>query len=259
MIRSASHLLLLAATFLVWQPRVTGAQRAHPVARAGFGQGPASRNTATLAWEKGRSEGSSLAPGFSVRRLAMVAGGTALGAGLGYLSSQIKMSDWDTRARQGEGRSFRRRYSLGGAIAGATLGIVLPVGRSPGRSSGMPRVAPASIIEQDALRLTGGATAFDAVQSLRPRWLVKVQVLSLRDAVGDVAAAADDRDANGDVAILVYLNDAKMGGIESLRAIPLGDVQYIRFFTGPEATYKWGWGHANGVIQVSNLRLEQAR
>lgn len=87
-----------------------------------------------------------------------------------------------------------------------------------------------------------------AVQSPRPRWLVKLQVLSVGDAMGDVGASEEDRAASGDVSILVYLNLAKMGAVETLRDIPLADVQYIRYYRGPEATYKWGWGHAQGVI-----------
>lgn len=198
---------------------------------------------------------------FSLRRLGTIAGSTALGAGLGYFSSQIRMSDWDSRAQQEEGHALRRRYSVRGAIAGATLGFVVPVGRAPRNAPGTPisRLGAASLLRQEEIAHTVAANAFEAVQSLRPRWLVKQQVLSIADAVGDAGGAAEDRDASGDVSILVYLNAAKMGTIETLRDIPIANVQYIRFYTGSEATYKWGWGHAQGVIQVSTLGMDQAQ
>ncbi len=254
MTRSILLTLLTAASAVVLQPAPARAQWVAPVSArtsaasdVGPRSAPAARGSAGIA-----------APGryFTVRRIATIAGGSALGAALGYFSSQVRMSDWDTRAREAEGHSMRRRYSVGGAVAGATLGFVVPVGRAP-RLAGGQRLSASSIILSSEVKGRGASNAYDAVQSLRPRWLVKMQVLSLGDAVGDVGAAAEDRAASGDVSILVYLNHAKMGGIETLRDIPLTDVQYIRYYTGPEATYKWGWGHAQGVIQVSTQTLEE--
>lgn len=196
----------------------------------------------------GRAEGGSW---LGLRRLTSVFGGTALGAGLGYFASQVEMSDWDNRSRSAEGKAIRRRYLLSGAAAGATLGFVIPVGRAGGRLPERSRVPAGAVITAEDIARTVAANAYEAVQSLRPRWLVLKDVLSLGQAVGGAAAAAADAEVTGDYAILVYMDQSKLGGVETLREIDLPMIRYIRFYNGTEATYRWGWGHAHGVIYVS--------
>lgn len=183
-----------------------------------------------------------------VRRLTAVFGGSALGAGLGYMISQIQMSDWESQARSHSGQALRRRYSLGGALGGAALGAVIPVGRRGGTLPAR-RAEPTDAIWAEQIRVTGAANAYDAVQSLRPRWLAVREVLSIGQALGGAVRA--DHDATGDYGLLVYLDRTKLGNVDALRQIDLPIIHHITFYNGTEATYRWGWGHAHGVIHVS--------
>lgn len=51
--------------------------------------------------------------------------------------------------------------------------------------------------------------------------------------------------------VKVYLDNTLMGGIETLKSIPIINVVYVRHYDGPSATSRWGTGHAAGVIYVS--------
>ena len=55
---------------------------------------------------------------------------------------------------------------------------------------------------------------------------------------------------DGEPRLMVYLDNAKLGSVEQLRTLPIGGVVAVRYFTGSEATYRWGAGHGHGVIQV---------
>lgn len=188
-----------------------------------------------------------------VRRLAAILGGSALGAGIGYVASQVQMSDWESQAHSPAGQALRRRYSLRGALAGATLGIVVPVGRGSGPLPARRR-AEGETISAEQIKATGALNAYDAVQSLRPRWLVTKHVLTIGQAVG--GAVRSDTEVTGDYAVLVYLDRSRLGTIESLRQIDLPLIHRITFYDGTEATYRWGWGHPHGVIHVSTMAEE---
>lgn len=76
---------------------------------------------------------------------------------------------------------------------------------------------------------------YDAVASMRANWL------QLRGPDSFVRPSQ----------ILVYLDDIRVGGIETLHSIPIGSVQYLRHIDGLEATSRWGVDHGAGVIFVS--------
>jgi hypothetical protein len=41
--------------------------------------------------------------------------------------------------------------------------------------------------------------------------------------------------------------------VSELRALPVAGVMAVRYFDGPQATYKWGSGHSHGAIVVVTL------
>jgi len=77
--------------------------------------------------------------------------------------------------------------------------------------------------------------AWDLVQSLRPQWL------RVRDEIG-IGRRND---------LVVYMDNARIGGRDSLRQIAVGNVQYLRYYNSVAANQRWGAGHAYGVIQIS--------
>lgn len=54
--------------------------------------------------------------------------------------------------------------------------------------------------------------------------------------------------------VLVYLDDLRFGGAESMRNIPLARVRQIRYLSPVEADLRWGGRHLAGVIHVTTLR-----
>jgi hypothetical protein len=51
--------------------------------------------------------------------------------------------------------------------------------------------------------------------------------------------------------VQVYLDDARLGGVDELKRIPIHHVAYIRYFDGLAASARWGLDHGQGVIYVS--------
>jgi hypothetical protein len=48
----------------------------------------------------------------------------------------------------------------------------------------------------------------------------------------------------------VYLDDARLGGVEQLRWIPATTVREMRFLSAIEATTRYGVGHSGGAVVV---------
>lgn len=82
-------------------------------------------------------------------------------------------------------------------------------------------------------------TAYDAVEALRSNWL--------RTRGTDSFQTPSE--------VLVYLDNTRLGGTETLREIAANTVVYMRFYDGVAATGRWGVGHAAGVIYVSTHPL----
>ncbi len=92
------------------------------------------------------------------------------------------------------------------------------------------------VITAQELASSNALNLFEAVQVLRPSFLVERGVTSIRNA--EVTQR------------WVYVEHTRMGGISELRRIPIMGVTSVRFYTGPEATQLWGLNHSGGVIQV---------
>ncbi len=112
---------------------------------------------------------------------------------------------------------------------------------APGAGGG--RLGDPDVITRDEIDDSGSSrTAWDLVNSLRPQWLITRGITTLRQAVG-----ADT--------IIIYMDNARLGTPSSMRGVPLGNVQYLQFFSAPEATLRWGGGHLQGAILISTQSL----
>lgn len=75
----------------------------------------------------------------------------------------------------------------------------------------------------------------DALEALHPNWL----------------KPRGPDSVNSPSEVVVYLDNIRLGGVETLRTIDLHTVRYIQHFDGIAATARWGVGHGAGVIFVS--------
>ncbi len=186
------------------------------------------------------------------RILAHVVGGSLVGAWVGLVTSQVMKSDWE-KISNTDDLGYRLGFAAGGAAIGGGSGFV--VGVRPG-----PPVQRATIldVERNAIsgyhaRTSGAQNAYELVSSLRPHWLRRRGNKSFREddkVEGTTVIVVHE----GIESIIVYMDNARMGGIESLRQIPISAVGGVRFYDGPTASYMWGSGHAHGVILVSSPR-----
>ena len=90
-----------------------------------------------------------------------------------------------------------------------------------------------NVITQAQIRERGFRTAYEAVESLKAPWLlVRPDGLSQQREV------------------IVYLDDIRLGGIQSLKQIQSPQIILIRYFDSQTAIMRWGVDHSQGVIMV---------
>ncbi len=94
------------------------------------------------------------------------------------------------------------------------------------------------VITMEQIQERHFTNAYDVVAALRPNWLH--------------VRGTDSFQNPGQV--LVYYDNIRMGGVESLRTITTPSIIEIRHFDGIAATTRWGLDHGQGVIQVSSHR-----
>ena len=104
------------------------------------------------------------------------------------------------------------------------------------RDPDLPRV-DRNLLTHEQVVETRTSNAYDAVYTLRFNWLVPRGV--------------DSFSTPGQV--LVYFNDTRLGGVQTLQSIGLNEIGYIRYFDGNEASARWGLDHGHGVIYVATL------
>jgi hypothetical protein len=85
-----------------------------------------------------------------------------------------------------------------------------------------------------------GSTLYDAVQQLRPAWIMRTQPNPvLQRTQGDV---------------IVYIDGVRYGaGIAALRMFTLNSVASAQYFSPTSATARFGPGHLLGAIEVTTV------
>ena len=92
-------------------------------------------------------------------------------------------------------------------------------------------------ITQEELATIDVQNALQAVQRLRPSFLQN-------------RGGASSSITQGPQDVVVYVDQTKMGGPNSLAQIPITDVKEIQHLNGTDATQRYGTGHGSGVIIV---------
>jgi hypothetical protein len=80
---------------------------------------------------------------------------------------------------------------------------------------------------------------YEAVQRLRPRWLIERGPTTLNV---------------GGNPVVVYVDNQRMGGVDELRNLAIPVIEQIRYLDASAATTRYGTGHANGAIEVTTKR-----
>jgi len=93
-----------------------------------------------------------------------------------------------------------------------------------------------NVITRDQIDSTGYGNVYDVIARLHAEFLRDRGVSSIKLNVRDRAT--------------VFLNDVEYGIPETLRNFPTADVEEVRYFSGPEASAKFGPQYGGGVIQL---------
>jgi hypothetical protein len=81
-----------------------------------------------------------------------------------------------------------------------------------------------------------GGTLYDAVQQLRPAWILRTRPNPVLPNQTNV---------------IIYMDGARYGaGIDGLRTLALSAIATVRYFSPVEATARFGPGHPLGAIEV---------
>ena len=89
------------------------------------------------------------------------------------------------------------------------------------------------------------STAYELVESLRPTMLrSRASTMTYNTSSG-----TSTNDA-ASISVIAFVDDVRLGAVESLRQVPASQVKEIRYINGRDATTKWGTGYTSGVIQV---------
>jgi hypothetical protein len=103
---------------------------------------------------------------------------------------------------------------------------------STSRSRGTP-----DRITAEELATIDVQNALQAVQRLRPSFLQN-------------RGGASSSITQGPVDVVVYVDQTRMGGPNTLSQIPITDVKEIVHLSGSDATQRYGTGHGSGAIIV---------
>jgi hypothetical protein len=113
-------------------------------------------------------------------------------------------------------------------------GLILTSCATP-RAGASPRER--HVLTTAELEESGASTAYDVIQRQRPEWLRSRGPISVMSPEAEMP--------------IVYVNSTRHGDVLSLRTLQLIGIAEIRFFSGPQATQRWGTGVAGGVILVT--------
>lgn len=185
-------------------------------------------------------------------RIGRMFTGAVVGGWLGFFASQIAVSDWEEGGR-GEGMQ-RGTWAAAGVVAGAVVGRLL----SPTRSTPnfIPDPPPSrSVLTREQIVESGATNAFQLIGSARREWLIPRGLNSWRESARGTAGgmSLDVQVTPGDDHILVYLDNSRIGGTQYLREMHLANIERIEFVSPADATFRWGSGHAHGVIQLITM------
>ncbi|HEV2734568.1 MAG TPA: hypothetical protein VGV85_06995 [Longimicrobiaceae bacterium] len=192
----------------------------------------------------------------AARSFLHTVGGAVVGGWLGLVTSQVVRSDWEKKSND-EVAGHRVGFALGGALFGGAGGLFIGSRSSSDLRASLrqARRGEQEIISQEEIEAASASDLYELVQRLHPEWLRERGVQS-HSQTGKVSGggAAPTVVTPGLPTILVYQDNARLGGVEALRVIPVADAGTVQFLNAAQATYRFGIGHSNGVILVTTRK-----
>ncbi len=110
---------------------------------------------------------------------------------------------------------------------------------SAGRRDAVETAARQDVVSRADMLRVDATNALQAVMRLRPQFL-------RRAATSSIATSQQAE-------LSVYMDSIRLGGVETLRDIPVEVVRSIQYLSASEAAYPWGLNHLGGVIFVRTL------
>ncbi|MFL5608997.1 MAG: hypothetical protein ACJ8AD_21245 [Gemmatimonadaceae bacterium] len=137
----------------------------------------------------------------------------------------------------GKERTALRAMAL---VITLSAGIALAGCAAHAASSTSP-VSDASFIGEAEIDSSHLTTAYDIIHKLRPQFLVSRGKLSLDPTVPPALPR-------------VYVDEQFYGDATTLRGIPAGTIESMRYYPASQAQYKYGHDNAAGVIAITTKR-----
>ncbi len=103
--------------------------------------------------------------------------------------------------------------------------------------AGQPSASSSNVISRAELDAAGSVNVYDVIARLRPNFLRSRGPTSVMNASARTVAA-------------VFVDDTEFGDLESLRRFPAMRIAEIRYYSGPEATTRFGSAFGAGVIAL---------
>lgn len=180
-------------------------------------------------------------------------GGALVGGWVGYVGSQVALSDWEKETNSSF-RDQRLSWVAGGMAVGVLGSWVIGGTGSPAGALAPAPGDPGSDrmwIGRSEIRGTDASDVYALIQSIRPEWLRDRGVQSWSESARGHGDEEGVSVTPGRDRILVYLDDLRLGGVDELRSIAPTDIDHLQFIGPREATYRYGTGHSHGVILLS--------
>jgi hypothetical protein len=182
--------------------------------------------------------------------------GAVVGGWVGYFASHVVISDWENRSGI---TSYRGTWAAGGVAVGAIAGRLVFGGGAEPPDMRPTLTSSRQFMDREEILNSGATDAYQLVRSLRKEWLIPRGVNSFRETARGIVGEDVTIVEPGADHVLVYLDNALLGGTQTLSDIGLDPIGRIEFISASEATYRWGTGHAHGVIQLTTLGAEIRR
>lgn len=125
-------------------------------------------------------------------------------------------------------------------LAALLLTLLTGCGSAPAATESQDAASSRDVIGEAELGEMESLDALQALQRLKPAWLQGRGTGTFR--------------MSGQEAVRVYLDRVPYGGPESLRSIPVRNIQEIRYLDSRRATLTFGTDHVGGAILITTRR-----
>ena len=127
------------------------------------------------------------------------------------------------------------RTPLGWQTALVVISLCSACGARQGAGGAPKRRLDRAVITREQMLAGNYSSVYDAVAALRSVWL--------RPRGPDSFMIPS--------VVWVYVDGARLGGVETLRSMQPRLINTVRFYDGPTATGRWGVDNSAGVIHIS--------